>query len=148
MRVSDLMSTPVETTSPTDLLETARTRMRQARIRHLVVVEGRRVVGVLSERDIGPPSMALSYSDATVVERMTPSPVTIPAQATLSQAANVLRGRTIGCLPVVDGPKLVGILTTTDLLELVGRQASRLPGAGRPRPVRKARRTPRATARR
>jgi len=44
---------------------------------------------------------------------------------TLRQAANLLRGRTIGCLPVVEGGELVGILTTTDLLELIGRGAEK-----------------------
>ena len=41
------------------------------------------------------------------------------------QAANLLRGRTIGCLPVLEDGKLVGILTTTDLLEQIGRGSDR-----------------------
>jgi CBS domain-containing protein len=44
---------------------------------------------------------------------------------TIRQAANLLRGRTIGCLPVLEDGKLVGILTTTDLLELIGRASER-----------------------
>jgi CBS domain-containing protein len=44
---------------------------------------------------------------------------------TVRQAANKLRGRVIGCLPVIDGKKLTGIVTFSDLLELLGRGAVR-----------------------
>jgi acetoin utilization protein AcuB len=58
--------------------------------------------------------------------------LTSSPDTTLRQAANVLRGRTIGCLPVVEDGRIVGIVTATDLLELIG--------AGIERPVPKARR--------
>jgi CBS domain-containing protein len=45
---------------------------------------------------------------------------------TLRQAANQLRGRSIGCLPILDNGKLVGIVTVSDLLELVGRGIERV----------------------
>ena len=51
--------------------------------------------------------------------------VTIDHEETLKRAANVMRGRTIGCLPVTDRGKLVGILTTSDLLNLVGQGGDR-----------------------
>jgi acetoin utilization protein AcuB len=44
---------------------------------------------------------------------------------TVRQAANLLRGRTIGCLPVVEDGAILGIVTTIDLLELIGRGAER-----------------------
>jgi CBS domain-containing protein len=47
------------------------------------------------------------------------------------EAANLMRGRSIGCLPVLDGRKLVGIVTVTDLLELLGRGAERPMARGR-----------------
>ena len=51
--------------------------------------------------------------------------VTILANMRDRQAANLLRGRTIGCLPIVEDGKAVGIVTTTDLLELIGRGSER-----------------------
>jgi CBS domain-containing protein len=47
--------------------------------------------------------------------------VTLPSNASIRQAANLMRGRGIGCLAVVDGTKPIGIVTITDLLELIGR---------------------------
>lgn len=81
------------------------------------------MVGVVSDRDL----QALgSYRQVQSVEdAMTAPAVTARPDMTLRQAANLLRGRTIGCLPVVEDGELVGILTTTDLLELVGRGAER-----------------------
>ena len=49
--------------------------------------------------------------------------VTVEPTTTVRQAANLMRGRYLGCLPVVDGGKLVGMVTTSDLLELLGRGA-------------------------
>ena len=60
---------------------------------------------------------------------MTAPAVTAGATTTVREAANLLRGRTIGCLPILEEGKLVGIVTTTDLLELLGK------GAMRPSPV-------------
>jgi acetoin utilization protein AcuB len=56
---------------------------------------------------------------------MTSPVVTARPETTLRQAANLLRGRTIGCLPVLEEGRLLGIVTTTDLLELIGRGAER-----------------------
>jgi CBS domain-containing protein len=54
---------------------------------------------------------------------MTAPAVTASPRMSIRQAATRLRGRSIGCLPVVEGGKLVGIVTTTDLLERIGRGA-------------------------
>ena len=52
---------------------------------------------------------------------MTRDAVTIEPQATLRRAAGTMRGRAVGCLPVVDHGKLVGIVTTSDLLDALAR---------------------------
>jgi CBS domain-containing protein len=51
--------------------------------------------------------------------------VTVGPAATIKKAANVMRGRSIGCLVVVDAGRAVGIVTVSDLLELVGRGMDR-----------------------
>jgi CBS-domain-containing membrane protein len=62
---------------------------------------------------------------------------------TIRQAANLLRGRTIGCLPVMEDSKLVGIVTVTDLLELVGEVIRKASTDARWKPTRRMGRWPR-----
>jgi CBS domain-containing protein len=52
---------------------------------------------------------------------MTPHAVSASPSTTISQAATLLRGRSIGCLPIIDKGKLVGIVTVSDLLELLSK---------------------------
>jgi acetoin utilization protein AcuB len=123
MRVQDVMTRGVETVSMVESVEAALSRMRQKRIRHLVVTRGKEVVGVVSERDLkslGSPRRVQAIEDVMVSPAITAAP-----EMTLRKAANLLRGRTIGCLPVMQDDELVGIITTTDLLELIGRGAER-----------------------
>jgi acetoin utilization protein AcuB len=56
---------------------------------------------------------------------MTEQVVSAAPQTTLRQAANLMRGRTVGCLPVMDDGRVVGIVTVTDILEQLGRGATR-----------------------
>jgi CBS domain-containing protein len=123
MRLRDIMKTQVETISPNESVQGAANHMRSARIRHLVVQDGRKVVGVVSDRDVA--NLGSFRQIQTVEEVMSASVVTATPDTTLRQAANLLRGRAIGCLPVVEKGKLAGIVTITDLLELVGRGAER-----------------------
>lgn len=119
MRVGEAMTRKVETVSENESAEAALQRMRSRRIRHLVVMRGRKVAGVVSDRDVG------SAKDRTVGDMMTAHAVAAAPETTLRKAANLLRGRSIGCLPVIEDGKLVGILTITDVLELLGRGSTR-----------------------
>jgi acetoin utilization protein AcuB len=119
------MSTNVEKAHPLELAERAWERMRQSRIRHLVVVEGGRVEGILSDRDLGGARGAAHRKGRTVSELMTPQVLTAGRNTTVRQAANLLRGHVVGCLPIVEGGKLQGIVTVSDLLELLGRGLER-----------------------
>ncbi len=120
MRLQDIMKESVETVAPGDAADVAFERMRQKRIRHLVVMEGRVVTGILSQRDI---ATAEERRGRAVADLMSTPAVTAEPRTTVRQAANLLRGRTLGCLPVVAEGKLLGIVTTTDLLELLGHGA-------------------------
>ena len=115
MRVQEVMSDEVRTVPPAMPATKARSLMRTDRIHHLVVVERGRVVGVLSARDAG-----AVRDGRTVREVMAKPVVTIEQDATVRKAANAMRGRTIGCLPVTSGSRLVGIVTTSDLLDVIG----------------------------
>jgi acetoin utilization protein AcuB len=90
---------------------------------------------VVSERDLGGRNGSALRAGKSVADLMTPRAVTADPRAPVRQAANLLRGRSIGCLPIVDGDRLVGIVTLTDLLDLIGR--------GYERPVERTRRRPR-----
>jgi CBS domain-containing protein len=125
MRVQDLMTEDVKTIAPTATAEGAWNTMRFNRIHHLVVTKGRRVVGVLSERDAGGRRGASVRTNSVVGDLMTAPAVTVEPTMTVRQAANVMRGRSIGCLVVVESGHAVGIVTISDLLELVGRGLDR-----------------------
>jgi CBS domain-containing protein len=129
MRLGDIMTKRVERVSPSDTPERARNLMRLHRIRHLVVTVDHRIAGLLAEDDL-----ITKDADAAVsVEPlMTRRFVTAPPDLTVRKAANLLRGSNVGALPVVKGGRLVGIVTVSDLLELVGK--------GSERPVQKGRR--------
>jgi acetoin utilization protein AcuB len=133
MRVSEIMTTGVQTVPATMEASRAWALMRRERIRHLIVVEGAEVVGVVSDRDTGGRTAAAIPAQSTVGELMTDVVVTATPDDTVRRIANVMRGRTIGCVPVVSGKRLVGIVTTSDLLGLLGR--------GIDRPVPRPRRT-------
>jgi acetoin utilization protein AcuB len=124
------MHTRVERVTPRESVAIAFERMRRAKIRHLVVQDGKRIVGVLSDRDVE--GMGSLRRVETVEEVMASPAITCSPDLTVRRAANLLRGRTMGCLPVLEDGKIVGIVTTTDLLELIG--------SGSERPVPKTRR--------
>lgn len=124
MRVAEIMTMGVQTVPATMPAAQAGELMKRKRFHHLIVTEGSNVVGVLSDRDVR--SGGGVRARALVAELMTSPVVTIDPDATMQRAANVMRGRTIGCIPVVEDGRLVGIVTVSDLLELVGRGAGRL----------------------
>jgi len=123
MRIQDIMTRRVETVAAEEPLEAALERMRRRRIHHLVVLRGKELAGIVSDRDVrgaGASVSGRSVSDVMAAPAMSATP-----EMTVRKAANLLRGRSIGCLPVVEGGDLVGIVTTTDLLELIGRGSER-----------------------
>jgi acetoin utilization protein AcuB len=125
MRVQDVMTEGVKTIAPAAAAEDAWNVMRLARIHHLVVMEGQRVVGVLSDRDAGGRRGASVRVNSLVCDLMTAPAVTVEPATTVRQAANMMRGRSIGCLVVVESGHAIGIVTVSDLLELVGRGLDR-----------------------
>jgi CBS domain-containing protein len=125
MRVQDVMTEGVKTIAPTAPAEDAWNTMRINRIHHLAVTKGRQIVGVLSDRDAGGRRGASIRTNTVVADLMTAPAVTVEPTMTVRQAANVMRGRSIGCLVVVKSGHAIGIVTVSDLLELVGRGLDR-----------------------
>lgn len=133
LHVRDVMSAALMTLGRNDQLSLADDVMSAARIRHLPVLdEDGRLCGILSQRDMfrGALAQALGYGTAAqqkvltmlrVKEVMTTEVVTVPPDASLPEAAKTMLERKIGCLPVVEGDRLVGILTETDFVNLAAR---------------------------
>jgi CBS domain-containing membrane protein len=136
LKVSDVMTADPTTLKSNDKLTLADDIMRLGRIRHLPVLDddGQRLVGIVTQRDLFRDALAqaLGYGrhdqrkllDALAVKDvMTTQVVTIRPDASLVYAARVLTERKIGCLPVVEDGRLVGILTEGDFVALVARDS-------------------------
>ena len=145
MRVDELMRKRVETIPESGSAETALKRMRSKNLRHLVVVRGKRVVGILSDRDLAAILVGNVRVDRTIDQVMRRDVVGIAPDESVEEAARRMRSRKIGALPVLDGDRLVGILTVSDLLDLLIR---RLDTRGRPPARRLARKIPKRIPRR
>ena len=125
MRVQDVMTENVQTMSASSAAEDARELMRRGGFHHVVVTRGPQVAGILSDRDAGGPQGESVRRGRTVEELMTTPVVTVGPTTTVRKAANLMRGRSIGCLVVTNRGRVIGIVTVADLLELLGRGSDR-----------------------
>jgi predicted transcriptional regulator len=127
MKVKDIMVKEVATLDINDELSLANDIMRLGRIRHLPVVEGSRLVGIISERDLFRSSLAqaLGYGGQAsrdlmktmrIKDIMVTGVITIPPDMELCDATKLMVEEKIGCLPVVEDNLLVGLITETDIL--------------------------------
>jgi len=127
MTVRELMSAKVTTLGREDSMEIADGVMSMGRIRHLPVLDGSEVVGIVSQRDLFRSALgtALAFGirrpqelmrTLDVGDVMSAPAVTIGPDAPVQEAARTMADKKIGCLPVVEEGRLVGILTETDIL--------------------------------
>jgi acetoin utilization protein AcuB len=114
MRVGERMTRNPAVVRLGDSLATARMIMQSAGFKHLPVVERKRVLGVISDRDVR--QHAGGLEDTVVEAAMTADPVTVSPDTRVEEAASLILVRGIGCLPVTEHGGLVGIITTSDLL--------------------------------
>jgi acetoin utilization protein AcuB len=119
LAVRDVMSTDLVTVGPGESARRAWELMRDRRIRHLPVVVDGRLVGVLSDRDLRPVLLSPGLAGAAVGELMSEDVTTITPGSAVEDAASLLVVKKIGCLPVVEGGRLAGIVTETDLLAVL-----------------------------
>src|SRR6266581_72170 len=127
MQVREIMSQDIEVVDRNDHLRTVEERMATKQLRHLPVLEQGEVVGMVTQRDLFKATMssAMGYGakaqqaylqSVRVKEIMTYPVVTIAPDTSVAAAAEMIITKGIGCLPVVDGTTLVGMVTKTDLL--------------------------------
>ena len=124
LQVKDSMSREIVTLSPDETAATALAVCRERRIRHLPVLRGGRLVGIVSDRDLrsstpalGDPARTAALQEVLVQDVMAPEVVTVLPDDPIELAANTMREHRIGCLPVLEGDELVGILTASDVMD-------------------------------
>jgi CBS domain-containing protein len=126
--ISDIMTKEVITLNHTDDLETAERLFKSKKIRHIPVVSGEKIIGMLSYTDL----LRISFADAidedeesvdtvvynmfTIEQVMAKNLVSVESSTTIKEVAEILSKKEFHALPVVDNKKLVGIVTTTDLI--------------------------------
>lgn len=130
LTVSHWMSREILTVEVFDSIGLARRIMAKHRINQLPVLDGGKLIGIVTDRDIRdayPTSMVINrgkeidrFADTyTVEEVMTHNVMCVRPQTPLATAVRLLRRHRIGSLPVVEKGKLVGIITRSDILDFV-----------------------------
>lgn len=121
IRLQDIMSTELFTIEYDEPAERAYESLRQRNVHHLLVVDGKRLLGVITHRDLGGAKGRSLREGKLVTDLMESKAICADARMTIREAARKMRHRAIGCLPVTRDDKLVGIITVSDLLDLIGR---------------------------
>lgn len=126
--VADLMTSSPMTVRPHESVLQLVHTFHQKRFRHLLVTDADgRLLGIVSDRDVGrcfgptgrPDEATLAAIHTEAV--MSRDVITIDADAPLTAAVDLMYEQGVSCLPVTSGDRLVGILTTTDLMQLLRR---------------------------
>ncbi|SNZ00340.1 CBS domain-containing protein [Flagellimonas pacifica] len=126
--ISEIMTSELVTLTTTDDLVTAEELFKKHNIRHIPVVTGESVIGMLSYTDL----LRISFADAvdeteesvdtmvynmfTISQVMARDVISVSSDTTIKEVAHFLSKKEFHALPVVDDGKLVGIVTTTDLI--------------------------------
>ena len=127
LMVRDLMTEKVETVGPDDDLNVVYDLMDAKRFRHVPVVEDGELLGLISQRDLLRGALAEATGLPMSAQRdllrsikvetvMVVEPTTVEPDYTLREAGEMLLEHKLGCLPVVEGSELVGILTEADFV--------------------------------
>jgi CBS domain-containing protein len=123
MRIREIMTEPVETVPPSMPLDQAAGLMRALRVHHLVVKDASKIAGILSTTDLPQPGAA--HDGGVVRDVMSHNVATINDGETVRRAANLMRGRNIGCIVATRNGRMAGIVTVSDLLDLLGKGGDR-----------------------
>lgn len=133
--ISKIMTTQLIQLNTEDTLYKAEALFKKHKVRHLPVIDGKKIIGILSYTDL----LRISYADVvdeddetvesivydmfTLPQVMTRVPETVSPDNTVKEVAEKLSKRDFHALPVVENGELVGIVTTTDLLKYYLKEA-------------------------
>lgn len=127
--ISEIMSRELITLKPTQSLYDAERLFKKHKIRHIPVVEEGRIVGIVSYSDLLRISFAdmidddegevtsVVYDMYTIPQIMAKAPLTVTSETTVKEVAEILSKQSFHSIPVLENEKLVGIVTTTDLIK-------------------------------
>lgn len=126
-RVRDYMTAEPRTLEVGHSLLDAALMLRRANLRHIPIVDAGRLVGLLSDRDVArlAPSLLTPlhqdeynrvFEDTPVGKIMTRNPISTTPDAPLAEAVDLLYTNRLGCLPVLEEGKIIGIITVSDML--------------------------------
>lgn len=125
--ISQIMTKDLITLNPTQSLYDAEKLFKKHNIRHIPIVEGKTIIGVLSYSDLLRISFAdltdeedsiesVVYDAFTISQVMAKVPLTVTTDTTIKEVAEILSKQSFHSLPVIENEELVGIVTTTDLI--------------------------------
>jgi CBS domain-containing protein len=115
MRISDVMTEAAVTDRPDDTLQQAAGKMREQQTGSLLVLDGQDLVGIVTERDVLKAVATATPLDTPVSEVMSKDLITVEPGTSLREAARIMTERWIRHLPVLEGGRLVGIVSQRDL---------------------------------
>ena len=129
-QVRDWMSSNLATVGPKTSLHDAHALMKERHVRRLPVVEDGKLIGIITLADVlqAEPSSATSLSifelnyllaKLTIDQLMTRQVFTVNANATIRDAARLMLEHDVSGLPVIDGGKLVGMITESDIFRVL-----------------------------
>ena len=128
MKVADVMTVEVITVDKDKTVQEAANIMSQNRVGAIIVTDGERVVGIMTERDILLKVVAKSIDPKTtkVSDIMTREVILVKPDLELDDAAEIMLEHDIKRLPVIKGSRLVGIVTTVDMIRASPQMIKRL----------------------
>jgi acetoin utilization protein AcuB len=116
MLVSQIMSAKIVTISPNRQVGQALKLMQKHQIRHLPVMEKNRMVGWITSRDLREILLASMLEEIKVGDVMVQAPLSVTPDTEVEEAARLIHEHKIGGMPVVEGDRLVGVITMQDLI--------------------------------
>ncbi len=132
--ISAIMTKNVITLNSNDDLDTAERLFKKNKIRHIPVVTGKKVIGMLSLTDLLRISFAdgvgedeesvetIVYNMFTIEQVMAKNLVSVSSSTTIKEVAELLSKKEFHAIPVIDNEELIGIVTTTDLINYLIQQ--------------------------
>jgi CIC family chloride channel protein len=116
LRASDLMQRKVETLASQMTLDEAMQAFSRSHHRGFPVVDGEKLVGIITQKDLANATQRQLPGDTPLAQMMTPQPITVLPTDSLSQVLYLLNRYQLSRLPVMEGRKLVGIITRADII--------------------------------
>ena len=128
--VSEIMMTDLFTAQQNDVIELVAEMMKWRKFKYMPIEDAKgNLVGLVSSKELiayfSDKQTKQSSEDKIIRDIMITDPVTVTGDTRVSDAIQILQKQNIGCLPVVDGPELVGIVTEWDIAQLSGRLISK-----------------------